>query len=456
VRYATGWTAFSATTSTDVYLKSNGYNLPIWATVSGGGGGSGDVQIGQRWSVPIYSTVGSGTTLDDVVNSTSLLIASQSGNTLTIPNVGSSATFVMTEGDQTIGGTKSFTNPITISGDGRTQSQITVTGSNARSINFGNVGFGTPTQSVSRKLILKDDSTASVRIGVEDKTTGLTNSRLWLQTGLDGSVDFYRDNIRMTRFDKDNIEFTGATISFGKPATASLFGGYSVNLNVENEAITSDRTITLPISDADDYVVVHNLNPGFTSSTTGFANLVVDAYGSISRGGEIESLGIYSLSGDSSFTGIVTATALSKPTVIVPSGGKTIPAYWWSVGKVVTGKYIGTVTCTSIITTSLKLDLKFGDSLIVTRTLSATNTSTNNIFEIDFMITCRGLGDTGSFFGFMKVKDYGTTYIFTTSENVTLGSATGNTNIDADLDIYITTTTGISITIEQAIIEYKN
>ena len=128
-----------------------------------------------------------------------------------------------------------LTNPITISGDGRTQSQITVTGSNARSINFGNVGFGTPTQSVSRKLILKDDSTASVKIGVQDKTTS-ADSRLWLQTGLDGSIDFYRDNIRMTRFDKDNIEFTGATISFGKPATASLFGGYSVNLNVENEA----------------------------------------------------------------------------------------------------------------------------------------------------------------------------------------------------------------------------
>jgi len=233
---------------------------------------------------------------------------------------------------------------------------------------------------------------------------------------------------------------------------------------MENETLTANRTVTVPVSDIDDYVVVQYLNPGFTSSTTGFSNLVVDAYGSLSRGGEIESLGIFSL-GASSSQSIVNsagATALSRPNLVIPSGGKTIPAYWWSVGKVVTGKYVGTISRSNILEQNLTFDLKLGSANLVTIGPLATNTSVfaGNTIEIEFMITCRSLGSSGVFAGFLKIKEYGTTStVLSTAENALNGTGTTNTNQDMDVDVFVSMSGGSTstrITIEQAIIEYKN
>jgi hypothetical protein len=282
----------------------------------------------------------------------------------------------------------------------------------------------------------------------------------------------------MTRFDKDNIEFTGATISFGKPATASLFGGYSVNLNVENETLTGDRTITLPVSDVDDDILVHYFNPGFTSSETSFSNLVVDAYGSISRGGEIETLGIYSIGADSITSNIssVGATAISKPTVIVPSGGKIIPAYWWAVGKVVTGKYVGTIQSINNPQAGIIItyDLKIGGSSLVTLSSVVPQLNVTNPIEINFMITCRSLGSSGGFAAYMRVEESSSTNTFVNELGPTSDFATGsgkafksitsgtvNTNVEGEIDVFFGTssdtgTVNTQLTIHQAIIEYKN
>ena len=451
VRFNGGWTALSSATAGYI-LYTNGLNsLPYWGTTPSGGAGSGDVAAGTRLNIPIYST--NGTTLDDAVDSNTITLASQTGRTYTIPAAEANAEFVMTSGQQTIGGTKSFTNRLTVNSNGGSYSQIVVTGSNARWIDFGNVGFGSPTASVATKLLLKDEGISSVKIGVQD-------TRLWLQAGTVGSIDMYRgDSSRIARFDA-NPSFAGTSITFASPTSSAYFGGQSLTLQMENDTLTTNRTITLPVSDADDNIVVHNLNPGFTSSTSGFANLVVDAYGSISRGGEIESLGIYSISGDSITTGVVSATAISKPAFVVPTGGQTIPAYWWSVGKVVTGKYVGTISKSSTSTPNITIELKLGQSSIFSFTEQVKNTTvTGNVFEIEFMVTCRSLGDNGTFVGFLKYKEWGVTTVLNTTENVLRTiSALVNTNVDHDIDVFITLTTGstVTVTMEQAIIEYKN
>ena len=390
----------------------------------------------------------------DTVDGVSVVLANQDGTkTYTIPNSPSSADFVMTAGIQTIGGTKSFTNSLTVNANGQNKAQLTLEGSNARWVDFGNVGFGTPTASVATKLLLKDDGTSTVKIGVS------TDSRLWLQSGEAGSVDIYRgDSARVARFGS-TTEFSGREVIFGAPTSSSVFGGFSTTLSLENETLTTNRTITLPVSDIDDNILVRTLNPGLTSSTNGFANLVVDAYGSISRGGDIESLGIYSISSTSTVTGIVSDTAISSATVIVPTGGKTIPAYWWSVGKVITGKYFGTIS-KSIGTPNITFTLKLGTSIVVTTgALTTQSAGTSGTLEIDFMITCRTLGDNANFVGHLKIKEYSGTTVLPISESVyTLGEISANTNIDHDVDVYITTTApgGVTINIEQAIIEYKN
>ena len=91
----------------------------------------------------------------------------------------------------------------------------------------------------------------------------------------------------------------------------------------------------------------------------------------------------------------------------------------------------------------------------------ATNTpiSTGNTIEIEFMITCRTLGSSGSFAGFLKIKEYGTTTVLPIAENALNGTETTNTNQDMDVDVFVSmsgTTTSTRITIEQAIVEYKN
>jgi len=471
VRYAGGWTAFSATTSTDVYLKSNGYNLPIWATVSGGGG-SGDVSSGTYRRLPIYSTDLTGTSLADTVDGAIIQLADQTGSkTYTIPNSPSNASFVMTEGTQSIGGTKSFTDQLIVTTDGRTFSQILITGSNARSINFGNVGFGNPTSSGVRtlgtKLLLVDDSTASAAIGVQQKTT--TDTRLWLQGGAAGSVDFYTDNIRVGRIDSATLSLYGRALSFGSPTSSSNFGGRSLTLVMENETLTANRTITVPVSDQNDLVIVQKLNPGLTGSETGQAAMVLDAYGSVTRGGEIVSLGVYSMATTKSINSNG-ATAMSGGT-IVPTGGKTIPANWWAVGKVVTGKLIGTIQKND--SDDVTFSLKYGSSTLVDLATINFGTSNNiNSFEINWTITCRSVGGSGSFQCFMKLEEYldGGTGGYVLDNSITTGlgngqyvkkdTATGiSTTSDKELDVYVDVQGGVTkafINVDQVIVEYKN
>ena len=81
-----------------------------------------------------------------------------------------------------------------------------------------------------------------------------------------------------------------------------------------------------------------------------------------------------------------------------------------------------------------------------------------NILEIEFMITCRSVGVSGTFYSFMKMRDYGVVLALGNSEYVTQGSGSADTTGSMDLDVKISGigVTNFSIQIEQAIIEYKN
>jgi hypothetical protein len=75
------------------------------------------------------------------------------------------------------------------------------------------------------------------------------------------------------------------------------------------------------------------------------------------------------------------------------------------------------------------------------------------------MITCRSLGTTGQFAGFMKFKEYGTTTVLTVPEFIGNGTGQADTNSDMEVDIFVSMSGGTSftrLTIEQAIVEYKN
>ena len=481
VRESAGWTALASATAGFI-LTSGGIGVkPYWGPTFGGGGGSGDVSTGTFRNIPIYSTSTTGTSLADTVDGTTIQLADQTGTkTYTIPNSPLSASFVMTEGTQTIGGTKSFTDQVKVTSNGLDNAQILIDGTNANWINFGNLGFGNPVTSGTRpagtKLLLVVDGSSSAAIGVQQKTT--TDTRLWLQGGLAGSVDFYTDNIRVGRIDSATLSLYGRALSFGSPTSSSNFGGRSLALVMENETLTANRTITVPVCDQNDLVIVQKLNPGLTGSETGKAAMVLDAYGSVTRGGEIVSLGVYSMATTAttyipSSTGL---TSLSKGT-IVPTGGKTIPSNWWSVGKVVKGTMIGTIQNTGFTTVTFLL--RYGSDYLVQMpqiNRSTTSTGTINTFEITWMITCRSVGVNGSFGCSMKVEEYldgvagyvlgdqslSVSPPFTNSgpKYFKQSNATSiNTTVDKEIDVWIAWNgSGESpyINIEQVIVEYKN
>jgi hypothetical protein len=199
------------------------------------------------------------------------------------------------------------------------------------------------------------------------------------------------------------------------------------------------------------------LNPGLTGSETGKAAMVLDAYGSVTRGGEVVSLGVYSLTTTNSINlSGAGATSMSRGT-IVPTGGKIIPANWWSVGKVVTGKLVGTITGGSNVS-DFTFTLKYGTSEIVTsENLTRTGNYTNPI-EINWMITCRAVGGSGQLYGFMTIKEYnaGSGFNLARTETAFRGDSLVSTTSDKELDVYVDFAGNGSINIEQVIVEYKN
>jgi len=458
--YHTGttWSVFAGTTSNNSVLKINSSGDLTWGTVSAGSG-SGDVQAGDKWYVPIYNADAS-TTLDDAVEGSRILVSNRFVNT--IPNVGVAADFVMTEGGQTIGGTKSFTKPVTITLDGASEPQLTISGATKRTIDFGNAGSDSPSGANGTKLLLWDSNNDTASIGVN----AASSTELWLRTGNQGKVDFYQNTTRMASFGPTSVSLAGTEIQFNNPVTGGVLGGNSLTLQIENDPnLLGNRTITLPTSDANDRIVVQNLNPGLTGSDSGKVAMVLDAFGSISRGGEIESLGIYSLSAAGTIrnsSNSSTSTPSTLLTTITPTGGKTLPANFWAVGKVVTGRLIGTIVNTSTLPDSLiKLTLTLGTDIHEIEFSKNTVSGSANVLEIEFMITCRTLGASGTFNSYMRMKEY-----LNTSGISALGSSeyTGIQTLIADttstmiLDVGVSLIgqTNFSIQIEQAIIEYKN
>ena len=134
--------------STGQFLQTDGAGNWSFATVAG----SGTVNTGIQGRIPIYSTTG--TTLDDQATVgagiVDVEIASQTGNrTYSIPDAGLSADFLLSEGAQTINGSKTFSATILMSA---TSSQMILGTGNT-------VAISAPTPSANRTYTIPDIGT---------------------------------------------------------------------------------------------------------------------------------------------------------------------------------------------------------------------------------------------------------------------------------------------------------
>ena len=131
------WTLPAADGAAGNVLTTNASGTLSWS--AGGGSGSGAVVSGGLGKLAIYSTSPVGTTVADSVTlggkTAQVAIATPAGNSVfTIPNVGDSD-FVMTEGSQSIAGTKTFTGNMVIP-DSTTTAGIVYKGSTAAGDRF--------------------------------------------------------------------------------------------------------------------------------------------------------------------------------------------------------------------------------------------------------------------------------------------------------------------------------
>jgi len=211
--------------------------------------------------------------------------------------------------------------------------------------------------------------------------------------------------------------------------------------------------------DVEDNIVVRTFNPGLTSSSVGFSSLLVDAYGSITRGSEIETLGILSQSTQgTNLTNTGSQVTILNGT-IVPSFGKTIPANWWTVGKVVSGRVLATLTRSTATGGSIGIGLSFGGntSAFINISLETTATGFTNNLDIEFMITCRTVGASGQFHVMVKCTEMGLNVIsFPLNPNSIFTTNSVNTTTDHTLDVICSASVNVTLRSEQAIIEYKN
>jgi len=176
------------------------------------------------------------------------------------------------------------------------------------------------------------------------------------------------------------------------PSSATFTGTTDGMLTYQNVSsvpnlILYKATIATPI-------LTQAINSGLTGSSAA-ATLNVDAAGNITRGGDIQSLGIFSQ------ITTVTITAVGSPTPISTltgtlNGSTTLAANFFAVGKVITGKMSATLA-TGINAGNLTFRVRLGgvticDSGAITYTIS---TAAEPI-TVEYTILCTAVGASGT------------------------------------------------------------
>jgi hypothetical protein len=173
------------------------------------------------------------------------------------------------------------------------------------------------------------------------------------------------------------------------PSLAAFTGTTDGMLTYQNVSsvpnlIIYKATIATPI-------LTQAINSGLTGSSSA-ATLNVDAAGNISRGGDIQALGIFS----QITTVTITGTGATSTLTGTLNGSTTLAANFFAVGKVITGKMSGTLT-TGSNAGNLTFRVRLGgvnvcDSGAITYTIS---TAAEPI-TVEYTILCTAVGASGT------------------------------------------------------------
>jgi hypothetical protein len=173
------------------------------------------------------------------------------------------------------------------------------------------------------------------------------------------------------------------------PSTADFTGTTDGMLTYQN--ISGTRNLVLYKGTIATPILTAAINSSLTGSSAAAA-LNVDAAGNISRGGDIQALGIFS----QITTVTITGTGATSTLTGTLNGSATLPALFFGVGKVITGKMSGTLA-TGVNAGNITFRVRLGgvticDSGAITYTISMSAEP----ITVEYTILCTAIGASGT------------------------------------------------------------
>jgi hypothetical protein len=173
------------------------------------------------------------------------------------------------------------------------------------------------------------------------------------------------------------------------PSTADFTGTTDGMLTYQN--ISGTRNLVLYKGTIATPILTAAINSSLTGSAAAAA-LNVDAAGNITRGGEIQSLGIISQITTVTITGTGATSTLSGTL----NGSATLPALFFGVGKVITGKMSGTLA-TGGNAGTLAFRVRLGGVTICDSTgITYTISTAAEPITVEYTILCTAIGAAGT------------------------------------------------------------
>lgn len=282
-----------------------------WAT----GVGTGSIASGTARRLALYTATGTG--LGDSLDTTAtriVIAAHATGREYTIPDSGAAASFVMTAGNQTIGGTKTLTSPSITTSLVTSSTTFALINTTATTLNIGGAATtftlgGTPTTTVNATLFgnsTVSGATKTIFIGTGGVSGSTTN--ISIGSNITGSLGSTTINNTLTIAGN----FSPASFRIGSV-------GNSFFTTLRSGSATTDKTITFP--NATGIVALVDLAQSWSEPQT-FSKTV-----SINRNGTGAVFRITG-AGSSAYTSISTAQTGTTPDndniITLPAGTGTL------------------------------------------------------------------------------------------------------------------------------------